>query len=98
MEGVLLDLRPSIRRRARTLTLLFLPNDDFAIVRTRRENLAELWVRPRDLPDGTCMATAGCIRAMSRDSENQGYSPFERLSTAPLRFYVHIIKDFDRPV
>ena len=52
MEGVLLDLGPA-------RGTLLLPDDDLAVIGTRREDLTKLGVRPGDLPNWASMAKKG---------------------------------------
>ena len=57
MKRVLLDLRPPARTWS--LALLLLPDDDLAVIGTRREDLTKLGVRPGDLPNWASMAKKG---------------------------------------
>jgi hypothetical protein len=47
---------PRIRTRWCRPALLLLPNQDLAIVRTRREDVSVFRMSPRDLPDGSSVA------------------------------------------
>lgn len=59
MQGMLLDLLPSASRRAVSgLRLLFSPNQDFPIIRTRCEDVTEFRVCPGNLPHRTSVSVA----------------------------------------
>jgi len=51
MKCVLLDLCPSA-----SLGLIF-PDENFAIIRTGCEDVSKFWMSPRDLPNGSRMAS-----------------------------------------
>jgi len=66
MERVLADLGPPAR--GGTLALLA-PDEHFAVIRARGEDLAELGVCPGDLPDGA--GVAAC-RRITKEIRTQG--------------------------
>lgn len=51
MQRMLFDFRPSGAG-----WLLLFPDDHLAVVRARCEDMAELWVRPGNLPDGASVS------------------------------------------
>jgi hypothetical protein len=56
VQRMLLDGRPTALAAWR---LVFLPNEDFAIIGAGSENGTVFWVGPCDLPDGSCVPCEG---------------------------------------
>jgi len=57
VEGVLAYLGPVVGVGGGRRGLLFFPDEDLAVVRARREDVPELGVCPRNLPDGPGVAS-----------------------------------------
>lgn len=92
MQRVLFDLCPASARLSR----LLLPDDDLAVVRARREDVAVLRVRPGDLPDRS--GVPACLSALLNHASRPSHAPFQSVSARPLRLAVHDVKHFHHAV
>ena len=77
MEVVLFNLHP--RSRCTPRLLLLLPNEHLSVIRTRRQYVSVLWMRPCNLPDWASMPThkaTSVARAVKVPNQSSTY-PFK---------------------
>ena len=89
---MLFDFRPSGAG-----WLLLFPDDHLAVVRARREDMAELWVRPGNLPHGASVS-AGWADEFGTFTVFGSELPFQCLAGAALRLVINYVEDFDGTV
>jgi hypothetical protein len=96
---MLFDFRPSGAGG-----LLLFPDDHLSVVRARREDMAELRVRPGNLPHGASVSVGwadefgSCTVFGVQERRKASELPFQCLAGAALRLVINYIKDFDGTV
>lgn len=96
MQGEVVDSLPLVILRA-----LFLPDENLAVVASRRQDVAVLGMRPGDAPNGTLVSRSNHVSNESRlrvgrDRDRGIFLPLESLYQT-LRFTLNL-KDLDCPV
>jgi hypothetical protein len=94
MQRVLFDFRPS-----GVGWLLLFPDDHLAVIRARREDMAELWVRPGNLPHRASVSAGWADEFRTfKVFGMQETLPFQCLASTALGLVINYVKNFDGTV